>query len=51
MTTTQFLGYLNFRRVIENYIYLNSPKGYNRKIINVQTDPNIHQIDLVLIYR
>jgi len=37
MTTTKNVGYLNFSRAVEK-LYLNSPKGYSRKIINSQTD-------------
>jgi len=37
MPTTKSLGYYNFIRAM-GIFYLNSPKGYSRKIINTQTD-------------
>ena len=37
MTTTKSLGYYNFIWAMD-FFYLNSPKGYTRKIINAQTD-------------
>jgi len=36
MTTTKFLGYLNFSRANRKF-YLKRRKGYSRKIINTQT--------------
>jgi len=42
MTTTKMLGYLNFSRAIENYIWI-APRAIVAKIITAQTECNINK--------